>query len=235
MIVLSLSYYKISQASVGGITLADFTEGTILIESLGSTPRDEIDDVVILPERSFNQKEAANMIKRLSQLPKPLLEQIQSQGIKVKLFEGKLTDNPTASHLKGVIPRGYKSVKTWDDVPGIGGGKIVLVKIGASEKGSGHGSVNLELHELAHSIDRYILNDLRYHGPFLDIWEKERADLFPGQSYFLLFPEEYFAESFAMFFLNDETQESLYERAPQTYQFIHSLTERKMPDPILNL
>lgn len=213
--------------------LGDFTRGTILIKSLGSTPKEEINEVVILPETSFNQKEAANIINRLSQIPDPLLEQIHSQGIKVKLFDGKLTDNPTANHLKGVTPRGYTSNKTWDDVPGIGGGKIVLVKIGASEKGSGHGSVNLELHELAHSIDHFILNDLRYHRPFLDIWEKERAQLFPGQSYFLLFPEEYFAESFAMFYLNTETKNTLWERAPETYQFIINISKKSEPNPII--
>ena len=77
----------------------------------------------------------------------------------IKLFTGKLTDNPTASHLSGMIPRGYVNNTTWDDVPGLGGSKTVLVKIGASHKGNGHSSVNLELHELAHSIDNYVFNE----------------------------------------------------------------------------
>ncbi|WP_420535002.1 anthrax toxin lethal factor-related metalloendopeptidase, partial [Bacillus mycoides] len=46
---------------------------------------------------------------------------------------------------------------TWDDVPGVGsdiGGKPVMARIGFSERGKGHGSINLELHEIAHAIDR---------------------------------------------------------------------------------
>ncbi|HYK73054.1 MAG TPA: toxin [Pseudoneobacillus sp.] len=235
ILILSFSFYKISQASVEGIRFADFDEHSILRKSLSIKPKIQLDHIVILPETSFNQQEAAKVISRLSLLPDFLLDQIKEQGIVVKLFEGKLTENPTASHLRGVIPRGYHSKTTWDDVPGIGGGKTVLVKIGASEKGKGHGSVNLELHELAHSIDHFILHEVKYNRSFLDAWEKERSVLFPGTSYFLLFPEEYFAETFAMYYLNDETKETLYQRAPQTYEFIKSMDGKIEPNPLINL
>jgi Pro-Pro endopeptidase len=233
ILILSLSFYNISQASEEGIKLADFDDDSILMKSITIKPKKQLENIVILPETSFNQKEAAKVVSRLSRLPNQLLDQINQKGIFVKLFEGKLTDNPTASHLQGVIPRGYESKITWDDVPGIGGGKIVLVKIGYSEKGKGHGSVNLELHELAHSIDRYLLQEIKYNYLFLDIWEKERAILFPGRSYFLLFPEEYFAESFAMYYLNEETKKLLYQRAPQTYEFINKMNEKSEPNPII--
>lgn len=235
ILILSFSFFKISQASVEGIRLADFNKDSILRNSLSIEPKRQLDKIVVLPESSFNQQEAAKVISRLSVLPDYLLDQINQQGIVVKLFEGKLTENPTASHLRGVIPRGYQSKTTWDDVPGIGGGKTVLVKIGSSEKGMGHGSVNLELHELAHSIDHFILHEVKYNRSFLDAWEKERAILFPGNSYFLLFPEEYFAETFAMYYLNNETKKTLYQHAPQTYEFISSLNEKSKPNPILNL
>jgi Pro-Pro endopeptidase len=227
MIVLFVSFYRIAFANEEGMRIEDFNNDSILITSLSSEPQEQLNQIIRLPDISFNQVEAAKIINRLTNLPESLLIRIADFGITVKLFEGKLTDNPTASHLSGVIPRGYQTETTWDDVPGIGGGKTVLVKIGHSEKGKGHGSVNLELHELAHSIDRYMLNDIRYHRPFLDIWEKERSVLFQGQSYFLLFPEEYFAETFAMFHLNNETQRTLYENAPQTYEFIKSISESK--------
>ena len=35
------------------------------------------------------------------------------------------------------------------------------------------------------------------------IWEKERGILFPGNIYLILYPEEYFAETFAMYYLNE--------------------------------
>ncbi|CAG9608197.1 anthrax toxin lethal factor-related metalloendopeptidase [Pseudoneobacillus rhizosphaerae] len=232
--ILSLSFYNISQASVDGMKLSDFNDDSILIKSLLINPKKQLNDIILFPEDSFNQKEAAKVVSRLSLLPNQLLDEIEQQGITIKLFEGKLTDNPTARHLSGVIPRGYQSETTWDDVPGIGGGKTVLVKLGHSEKGKGHGSVNLELHELAHSIDRYILNDLKYNRLFLDSWEKERSILFPNNSYLLLFPEEYFAESFAMYYLSEETKTILYQRAPQTYEFIRNINEKSEPNPIIN-
>ncbi|MEH7335936.1 hypothetical protein V7161_25240 [Neobacillus drentensis] len=158
----------------------------------------------------------------MSSLPTTILEKINNKGINLKLFTGKLTDNPTASNLAGQTPRGYQTNVTWDDVPGIGGSKVVLVKIGSSEKGKGHGSVNLELHEMAHSIDRYVYNEISGTTQFHDIWEKEHNLIFPGNSYFL-YLEEYFAECFAMYYLNKETKELLRIKAPETYHFIKSL------------
>jgi Pro-Pro endopeptidase len=234
IIILSFSFYNISKASEEGLKLSDFDEDSILMKYVTIKPKKQLENIVILPETSFNQKEAAKIVSRLSGLPIPLLEQIDQQGIHVKLFEGKLTDNPTASHLQGIIPRGYQSNTTWDDVPGIGGGKTVLVKIGHSEKGKGHGSVNLELHELAHSIDQYLLKEIKFNRLFLDIWEKERAILFPNHSYFLLFPEEYLAESFALYYLNDQTKDILFKRAPLTYEFISNINNKKSePNPII--
>jgi Pro-Pro endopeptidase len=125
--------------------------------------------------------------------------------------------------LAGQTPRGYHSQITWDEVPGIGGSEVVLVKIGNSEKGMGHGSVNLELHELAHSIDRLVFQSISKDKTFQFIWEEERGILFPGNSYFILHAEEYFAETFAMYYLNEETKEQLKKFAPQTYDFFKEL------------
>lgn len=178
-------------------------------------------NIILLPDVSnYDQVEAKKIIKRLDQLPPQLLRKVLNVGIKIKLFQGKLTDNPSAAYLKGLTPRGYSNHSiTWDQVPGIGGSKTVLVKIGFSEKGKDHGSINLELHELAHSIDRYL-----YHSTdgkiFNSFWEKESRSLFPGQTYFIHFPEEYFAESFAMYYYNDESKIKLMKKAPKTFAYI---------------
>ncbi|MEF2098410.1 hypothetical protein V3595_27990 [Bacillus sp. CFBP9009] len=44
--------------------------------------------------------------------------------------------------------------------------------------------------------------------------------LFPGQSYFTTYPEEYFAECYAMFYVNNDQNQSLRDKAPETYHFI---------------
>jgi Pro-Pro endopeptidase len=217
-----LSTITTSRATFDGIRLADYPKDSILYNSI-INENSLLQQIIVLPNNLFDQKEAAAIINRISILPDSLLEHISKQGITLKLFTGKLTDNPTASSLAGQIPRGYHSKLTWDDVPGIGGSKVVLVKIGYSEKGKGHGSVNLELHELAHSIDRYVYQEISNRKDFQAIWEKERGSLFPGNGYFILYPEEYFAETFAMYYLNEEQKEILLNKAPQTYQFIKNL------------
>lgn len=212
-----------SHAKESGIRLKNFPKSAKLWDMLQLKSEAALGDIVILPSTPFDQQEAAGILSRLDQLPVSLLKKINQEGIIVKLFTGKLTENPSVSHLTGSMPRGYTNT-TWDDVPGIGGSKTVLIKIGASQKGNGHSSVNLELHELAHSIDRYVLNEIRHHPDFIYIWQKEKEQLFPGRHYFLNYPEEYFAECFAYFFLGGERREELKKKAPLTFHLMQDLS-----------
>lgn len=212
-----------SQITNEGIILREYSPASLLKEKLRLSPYEAINDIIILPEEPFEEMEALPIIENIRKLPPYLLNKIHEHDIFIKLFTGKLTDNPTAKHLKGVIPRGYKSDKKWDDVPGIGGGDVVLVKIGHSERGMGHGSVNLELHELAHSLDKIVFQEIRYDPVFLSIWSKEKYSLFKDRSYFITFPEEYFAESFAMFYYDEENHHLLKSLAPETYEYIQHL------------
>lgn len=206
-----------------GILLKDFPEHSILRESLALSDNHVLNEMIFLPETDFSVSEAASIIACLSRIPYKQLEALKKSKVYIKLFTGKLTDHPAASHLKGVTPKGYRSGKTWDDVPGMGGGKMVFVKIGHSRKGMGHSSINLELHEIAHSIDRFVYNNLRGSRVFLQLWKEERHLLFPQSKYLQSFPEEYFAEAFAMYYYNDVSRKKLMEQAPKTYLFIKNL------------
>ena len=124
--MLSLALMGNSQAELQGIKLKDFPANSIIKTSLPLTSERELGKIVILPNERFNQREAAQVISQLDKLPSSLLAKINQNGIVIQLFTGKLTDNPTASHLSGMIPRGYVNNTTWDDVPGLGGGKTVL-------------------------------------------------------------------------------------------------------------
>lgn len=221
--LLSLTLLGSSNASEDGILLRDYPKASLLKESIYLNENDMINEIVILPEEKFDEEKAAQMISNIQKLPRALLTKIQKNDIYLKLFVGKLIDNPTAAHLKGIIPRGYKSDKKWDEVPGIGGGNVVLVKVGHSEKGMGHGSVNLELHELAHSIDRIVFDKLRFDPLFLKIWSTEKYALFQNKTYLVTLPEEYFAEVFAMYYIDDENRQLLKKRAPKTYEYIKNL------------
>ena len=178
--------------------------------------------IVDLPENQDYWDEASAIIERLSKLPRSLLQSLKNNHIKIKLFTGSLTDQAEAAHLKGIQPRGY-TTKSWDDVPGMGGSKTVLVKIGHSEKGKDHNSINLELHELGHSVDKILLGNISETSDFQDIWMRDVNILFPNQSYFIDYPEEYFAEAFAMYYYSDDSRKDLLVKAPLTYEFIQSI------------
>jgi len=57
-------------------------------------------------------------------------------------------------------------------------------------------------------------------------WETEKAILFPTKDYYLDYPEEYFAESFAYYYQGITTRSELLEKAPLTYAYIEGLVDR---------
>jgi len=182
-----------------------------------------VDSIVVLP-KEYNEASVNKIKNRLAVLPETLLSKLNNHPIKIKLTNGPVTDTAEYAHLKGVAPRGWeKTHKTWDDVPGIGGGKTVVVRIGYSEQGSGHGSVNLELHELAHSIDNLLEGHISYSQAFLAIWNEEKSKLFPGEDYFYKYPEEYLAEAFALYYRDGTSRNKLQTKAPKTYQIIKNM------------
>lgn len=218
------SVYTLTFASEEGISWAELPDTHPLKQRQLIEENEDLQELFIFSAPSFDSDEAYSIIKTINALPSFMIDRLLQNNVRIKLFTGSLTDNKSARHLKGEIPRGYSgSGNTWDDVPGMGGSSIVLVKIGASRKGSGHGSVNLELHELAHTIDTIVYDNIRDDEEYLRIWKEESPKLFPGQSYFLLNPEEYFAEAFAMYYKGTEYKADLKRFAPSTYVFIKQL------------
>lgn len=194
------------------------------LPELNSQSNRLVENLMILPEDDFNKNEAVLIIGRIANLPKSILLKANLANLKIKLFQGKLTDEPSAHFLQGQTPRGYlNQATTWDEVPGIGGSKLVLVKIGYSERGKGHGSINLELHEFAHSLDHYVFHHISKSKEFLSVWNKEKNRLFPGNNYFLIYPEEYFAECFAMYYFSSDSRLELKRYAPHTFLLMQGL------------
>ncbi|MFD6207977.1 toxin [Peribacillus sp. NPDC060253] len=221
----SLSMLSYSLAKEDGVKWRNLPKDNLIRQSELFKENKELQSIFLFPsEGEYDQTEALKIVGTINKLPHSLVMKTAESGVRVKLFNGNLTENQSAAKLKGQFPRGYLNKKTtWDDVPGMGGSHTVLVKIGASDKGHGHGSVNLELHELAHSIDNIVYDGIRGDMDFLSIWGKEVNGLFPGQSYFSNYPEEYFAETFAMFYVNFEQNQLLRQKAPETYNFIKQL------------
>lgn len=182
-----------------------------------------MDKLIVLPEEKYDKLEAKKMIDRLKKIPYPILKELLQNDVKIILSNTNITDVDEYAHLKGVTPRGWENTgKTWDDVPGAGG-KAVVARIGYSDPGEAHGAINLELHETAHAIDAYVFHNISSSENYKNIWNQEVYNLFGNDPYFVNYPEEYFAETFAMYYLDEEQKQILKERAPLTYEFIKNL------------
>ncbi|QED49642.1 hypothetical protein FSZ17_21540 [Cytobacillus dafuensis] len=220
------------QFGVGGDLYITNIEGHVIYETPSISKRKLLDcdqeclveTVVISPENNRDSAAVKQIKERLKPLPESILVQLITQNIHVHLVNGPITDMKEFSHLKGVVPRGWEGTnKTWDDVPGIGGSNTVAVRIGYSDKGNGHSSVNLELHELAHSIDSILKNNLSSTSAFHTVWNSEKKKLFPVEPYFNMYPEEYFSEAFAMYYRDKDSRKKLQKLAPKTYQVIENI------------
>ncbi|WP_339318731.1 hypothetical protein [Paenibacillus sp. FSL R10-2734] len=180
------------------------------------------DQLIVLPQSNYNEKLATAMISRIERIPAPILKTLADKGVKIKLTNDIITNEPELRYLKGVTPRGWEDTGlTWDDAPGVSEQNVV-VRIGYSKKGQGHNSFNLEIHETMHAVDRFVFNTVSDSQQFKDIFNKEAA-LNYNDNYVSAYPNEYFAESASLYVYNDATREQLKKDAPLTYDFMKKL------------
>lgn len=221
--LIGIPFYQLVKASPEGIRLSAYSFKSS--EVTLSNPI--LEEMILLPETKFVEEDVWIMIKNLQKIDQNILRLAADQHIQIKFFNGSLTDQYELSSLKDEKPRGYStSGPNWDQVPGMSKGRVVYVKVGHSEYGKGHGSISLELHEVAHAIDRYVFHSIRHDPRFLMIWKQEVGELFPDRDYFHNFPEEYFAEAFAMYYDSPDSRLRLKEKAQKTFLFIQSLEEQ---------
>ncbi len=178
---------------------------------------------VELPEDEYDTVEAGNMIDNIRHVPENYIEMMIEDGTRIRLINNPLTDEPEYTYLRGVVPRGWEATgRTWDDVPGAGG-ELIVARIGYSYSSEFHGSHNLELHEIGHQVDDVVFAQYGADSTtslFAKLTDEE-ADLFSGPYY--EYDEEFFAEAFTMYYLNDNTQRELKQKAPKVYDFFKNM------------
>lgn len=217
----------------------DFESGKQYLKNFNTVSelvQDRVDlreEFFILPVMgTYDKEEADKMKKRILKVSDNILVTLYRAGVRMKLTNKPITNEPELQYLSGLVPRGWEySGLTWDDVPGAGGYEYPIARIGYSEPGyqHHHDSVNLELHELAHTVDSYIAGKyipeyISSSDEFIEIWQTEVFDFLPDE-YFINYYEEYFAESFAMYYLNKDSRSLLETYAPKTFEFIANLDQ----------
>lgn len=211
----SKSYKALFLILIVSLSLFSFT----LVASADSNVLDRV--VIIETKDNYDQGEAARMKERIGRIHPVIINALYERNLIIKFINFPLTDLPEYQFLRGETPRGWEGTgKTWDDVPGAGGSPAVA-RIGFSEPGEWHGTINLELHELAHLIDSHVFNYSSHTAEFTTIHKEEQAGFLP-EAYFSN-PEEYFAESFSYYYLGGERKSKLMQQAPKTFDFITKL------------
>lgn len=175
---------------------------------------------------NYDIEEAQLMIDRVGVIPEILLQEVANTGMSLILMDFPLTDLPEYAYLSGVVPRGWEHTGlTWDDVPGAGGFDAAA-RIGYSDPGNGHSTINLELHEFSHSLDNLVSAEtISQTDEFIALQEEEQHSMFGDRTYYD-YTEEYFAETMAYYYLGGDTRAELLEKAPKTHDFIQSLPTR---------
>lgn len=180
---------------------------------------------------NYDRIEVMRIIERLKHFGSEIFQGMVLKDIKIRLTTGPITDEPEMNYLADVTPRGWPEDKTWADVPGAGGNPV-FSRIGYSYYGMGHSTVNLELHETAHVLDHYLFNHISETDEWIELHTQEAANIFGNDGYMSAYPEEYFAEVSAYYFLSGHKRAQLERLAPGTYQFINGLyTNYKAIDP----
>jgi hypothetical protein len=161
-----------------------------------------------------------------TKLPLTILITLKKRKEYLHLVGESITTHPELHYLSGVIPRGHKV--TWDEIPGVGASHphptvIVVDKQGAAH----HGSQSLVLHEMGHTIDRYLKNSnnaydysssknfqlVHQNTSFSSLYGEDRM------SYFSNYTEENFAELFALYFDSPESRQYLELNEPKAYNW----------------
>lgn len=169
-----------------------------------------------------DKKAVVNAINLVKNLPVKVIDKLIEHNIKVDFITWEPDEN-AAGQFRGLD-------------------KLILVQYANSEDSNLFTKYQVELvtlHEIAHAFDYdYSINltGYAYSGikEFDDIYKEEARKLFntdnfknTNQSYLDYHANtrwEYFAHCFALYYVNSETNQVLYEKAPETYKFIKKVS-----------
>ena len=171
-------------------------------------------------------QEAQKMIARMNNVENSILYQTNNNGALFILADTPITEQPEFAHLKGVVPRGHTN--SWDEIPGAGG-HVSMARIGYSDYGRGHSTINLELHEYGHVVDAFTVGvQVSETEQFKAIHAEEVDKLFGDSSQrdYYDMVGEYFGETFAMYYYTEESRAELMQKAPKTYEFFKDFDHR---------
>lgn len=168
-----------------------------------------------------------NVMDTYSRLPVGLLIALRKRNRGIELVADNVTNHPAMESYVNVRPRGWEEGRTWSEVPGAGATGNHGTIIAGNSLYRGHGAVDLILHEVGHSVDRYfkdrdgwmdfsnsrMFSEVNRITPFAPMYG-------PGESYARSNAEENFAEMFAYFFASEATRDHLQRNFPEGFRYM---------------
>lgn len=197
---------------------------------------------ISIVSQSIKTNELQDFIFEYNKFPLVLRKEMIEAGIKIHLIDGTgVAQDPTWYHDPKTQDEEFDAREStfdgrnWNEVPGSGGAALSEAKIPTrlvlNKLYDDHGSVNLVLHEHAHSLDSmYQLRNISNSRAWQEIISIERVKNFAREicgSYCTENAEESFAELFAYYYACSATRNQLKSEAPEAAAFIKNLRSIK--------
>lgn len=162
--------------------------------------------LIILPDKDFNPEIVENIRARIERIPSKILKELYNEGVRIQLINGSITDLPLLKEYNG---------QKFDDFNGIYYPGTAVIRIDNNYKYA------IELHEIGHAIDASLLK-ISTTEEFLNIFSKEAHAIFqsPNETYYSSSPQEYFAQTFCMYYYDSYNRKKLKRSAPETYKIL---------------
>jgi hypothetical protein len=175
------------------------------------------------------EREAAlnEVMDTYSRLPVKLLVELRKRDRGIELVADNVTNHPAMASYANVRPRGWEEGRTWSEVPGAGATGNHGTIIAGNSLHRGHGAVDLILHEVGHSVDRYFKDrdgtmDFSNTRMFSEVNQLTPFESLYGTSasYERSNAEENFAEMFAYYFESEESRRHLQTQFPEGFRYM---------------
>lgn len=165
-----------------------------------------------------------------SKLPVRIIHVLRDRNKGIDLVSQSVTNHPQLAHLRGVTPRGWEEGETWEGVPGAGAIGSHPTIIAGDSLHQGHGTLDLILHEVGHTVDRFLKNgnlrmDLSSTEMFQGLHRNTPFTILYGThtgNYASSHVEENFADMFAMYFFSERSRRALEQVYPEGMVYLES-------------
>ncbi|WP_353893914.1 hypothetical protein PRVXH_000685 [Proteinivorax hydrogeniformans] len=181
-------------------------------------------DFIEVPDGNYNQHLVTNSIKEMERIPLEILKDLTSIGVSHRFIYGHIGNQPefsmdhatTVGTLREVNPVGLSSYKD----------RLLVTRLDQPNP------YMTALHEIGHAVDHFLLSRVSDTEEFKEIFNKEASKLFYSPWYDLSYytdrADEYFAEGFASYYINENrgsgytpTRDEIAQNAPKTYSFFN--------------